>query len=220
MPKVKNEKKNIEQPYSLSEINQLLIALDADTTSLKTKAIILTAFITGAREGEIAALEEKHFDFENGKIIFSQRIVLTNKKYARSDGLKTGSEKIIDVPKDYLDFMSSFIAINKNARKKLNINPNHKYIFGSVEGNFERPTSLYRNFRRFLEKNELRMIRFHDLRHTTASFLLSDPNITIKTVQEHLGHQDYRTIANIYAHALDESKKVASDKFSSLFKES
>ncbi|MGX7136491.1 tyrosine-type recombinase/integrase [Enterococcus silesiacus] len=96
------------------------------------------------------------------------------------------------------------------------MDPKHKYIFGSVDGNFERQTSLYRNFRRFLEKNELRLIRFHDLRHTTASFLLSDPNITIKTVQEHLGHQDYRTTANIYSHALEESKKAASCKFGSL----
>lgn len=54
LPNVKNVKKNIEQPYSIAEITQMLAALDYDSTSDKTKAIILTAFITGAREGEIA----------------------------------------------------------------------------------------------------------------------------------------------------------------------
>ncbi|WP_430606458.1 hypothetical protein IGJ55_002134 [Enterococcus sp. AZ170] len=216
LPKVKNVKKNIEPPYSIAEITQMLTALDYESTSDKTKAIILTAFVTGAREGEIAALEEKHFDFKNSKICFEQRIVLNDKSYMRVDGLKVGDQRILDVPSDYLEFMYNYIQTNVKAREQLNIDPKHKYIFGSVDGNFERPTSLYRNFRRFLEKNELRLIRFHDLRHTTASFLLSDPNITIKTVQEHLGHQDYRTTANIYSHALEESKKAASDKFGSL----
>lgn len=216
LPKVKNVKKNIEPPYSIAEITQMLTALDYESTSDKTNAIILTAFVTGAREGEIAALEEKHFDFKNNKICFEQRIVLNDKSYMRVDGLKVGDQRILDVPSDYLEFMYKYIQTNVKAREQLNIDPKHKYIFGSIDGNFERPTSLYRNFRRFLEKNELRLIRFHDLRHTTASFLLSDPNITIKTVQEHLGHQDYRTTANIYSHALEESKKAASDKFGSL----
>lgn len=163
-----------------------------------------------------AALEEKHFDFKNNKLRFEQRIVLNDKSYTRVDGLKVGDQRILEVSGDYLEFMYNYRQTNVKAREQLNIDPNHKYIFGSVDGNFERPTSLYRNFRRFLEKNELRLIRFHDLRHTTASFLLSDPNITFKTVQEHPGHQDYRTTVNIYSHALEESKKAASDKFGSL----
>ena len=44
------------------------------------------------------------------------------------------------------------------------------------------------------------------------SIVSNDQNITIKTVC----HQDNRTTANIYSHALEESKKAASDKFGSL----
>lgn len=218
LPKEATKKKDTPAPYSIEEVNLMLKALD-EFASLKTKALVYTAFFTGAREGEIAAVEESDFDFEANTIFFHQRIVLDeDKKYHRRDGLKASESKLIPVPQNYLDLMKEFMAINKEARKKLNIDPEHKYVFGSPEGNFELPTSLYRNWNRFAKKAGLRVIRFHDLRHTSASFLLADPNIPIKTVQELLGHKDYRTTMNIYGHALEETKRTASDRFSNLLK--
>lgn len=54
-----------------------------------------------------------------------------------------------------------------------------------------------------LKKNDLRIIRFHDLRHTCASLLLAE-GINMKQIQVWLGHSNYNTTANIYAH-LDSS---------------
>ena len=54
----------------------------------------------------------------------------------------------------------------------------------------------------------LRKIRFHDLRHTFASILLSNDEPLIK-VSRFLGHSDISTTANIYAH-LDKSNKQSS----------
>ena len=54
----------------------------------------------------------------------------------------------------------------------------------------------------------LRPIRFHDLRHSCASLLLSN-GVPMKQIQEWLGHSDFSTTANIYAH-LDYSSKLSS----------
>ena len=51
-------------------------------------------------------------------------------------------------------------------------------------------------------------IRFHDLRHTCASLLLKN-GVPMKDIQEWLGHSDYNTTANIYAH-LDTTSKSSS----------
>ena len=59
-----------------------------------------------------------------------------------------------------------------------------------------------------LERNGLRKIRFHDLRHSCASLLYSH-GVSLKEIQEWLGHSDISTTSNIYAH-LDYSSKVAS----------
>jgi integrase len=219
LPKEKTKSSPTPKPYSLDEVDQMLTALE-DYASDKTKALVLTAFFTGAREGEIAAVEEHDFDFTNNTVYFHQRIVLDdNKKYQRRDGLKASDSKTIPVPQSYMNYMKQFMLKNQNARVKLNVDPKHKYVFGSPEGQFELPTSLYRNWKRFAKRVGLREIRFHDLRHTSASYLLADPNIPIKAVQELLGHKDYRTTMNIYGHALEESKRAASDRFSALLKD-
>lgn len=63
-------------------------------------------------------------------------------------------------------------------------------------------------FPKFLESHGLRRMRFHDLRHSCASLLLAN-GVPLKLIQEWLGHSDFSTTANIYAH-LDYSAKITS----------
>ena len=63
-------------------------------------------------------------------------------------------------------------------------------------------------FAGFLEANGMRRIRFHDLRHSCASLMLSS-GVPMKQIQEWLGHSDFSTTANIYAH-LEYSSKLSS----------
>ena len=74
------------------------------------------------------------------------------------------------------------------------------------------PDYVSESFNKFLKRNELREIRYHDLRHTSASLLLNKgkgKGITLKDVQIWLGHSDFATTANIYAH-LDATSKMIS----------
>ena len=59
-----------------------------------------------------------------------------------------------------------------------------------------------------LEKKGLRRMRFHDLRHSCDSLLLAN-GVPLKHIQEWLGHSDFSTTVNIYAH-LDYSAKITS----------
>ncbi len=63
-------------------------------------------------------------------------------------------------------------------------------------------------FPKLLDKNELRRIRYHDLRHSCASLLLAN-GVPMKQIQEWLGHSDFSTTANVYAH-LDYNSKLSS----------
>ena len=66
-----------------------------------------------------------------------------------------------------------------------------------------------------LRKHELRDIRFHDLRHTCASLLLKN-GVPMKDIQEWLGHSDYNTTANIYAHLDTTSKSTSATRMTDL----
>ncbi len=61
------------------------------------------------------------------------------------------------------------------------------------------PNRLTHNFIKIIRKNNLKHIRFHDLRHSCASIMLSN-GVPMKQIQEWLGHADFGTTANIYSH--------------------
>ena len=71
-----------------------------------------------------------------------------------------------------------------------------------------KPNHITEAFPKLLERNGLRRIRFHDLRHSCASLLYAN-GVPLKDIQEWLGHSDIATTSNIYTH-LDYSSKVAS----------
>ena len=70
------------------------------------------------------------------------------------------------------------------------------------------PNYLTDTFPKLLEKNGLRRIRYHDLRHSCASLLLAN-GVPMKQIQEWLSLSDFSTTANVYAH-LDYNSKLSS----------
>ena len=69
--------------------------------------------------------------------------------------------------------------------------------------------------KRFLEKNELPHIRFHDLRHSHVTLLINS-KVPIKVISERVGHSNISTTLSVYSHVLKEMDKEASDNLSEL----
>ena len=72
-------------------------------------------------------------------------------------------------------------------------------------GKLHTPNYVTQTFKKVLRQNNLPDIRFHDLRHSCATMLLS-LGFNMKAVQEQLGHTQYATTANTYAHVYDKTK--------------
>lgn len=71
---------------------------------------------------------------------------------------------------------------------------------------------------KILINNNLKVIRLHDLRHTSATILLNNGNLDIKRIQNWLGHSSYNTTANIYTHLDKSANVVTGDVVSNLLK--
>ena len=82
------------------------------------------------------------------------------------------------------------------------------YVCVNEIGDLIKPNYVTESFPKLLKANGLRHIRHHDLRHSCASLLLAN-GVPMKQIQEWLGHSDFSTTANIYAH-LDYSSKLTS----------
>lgn len=83
------------------------------------------------------------------------------------------------------------------------------------DGKIIPPNTITQHFQIFLEKNKLKRIRFHDLRHSCASILFAN-GVDILTIQEILGHAQLTTTI-AYTHKISDTKTKALAQMSNQF---
>lgn len=93
---------------------------------------------------------------------------------------------------------------------------NLNYVFTEENGLVMNPQTPTKQFDHFLKRHNIRHLKFHGLRHTSATLLLAN-GCDIKTVSMRLGHSDIET-TNRYVHALESSDKKAAQTFDYLYK--
>ena len=93
-------------------------------------------------------------------------------------------------------------------------------VFASTIGTPLDPSNLVgRSFKPLLKRAGLPDIRFHDLRHTCATLLLSEGEVPVKVVQEILGHSSVSITMDIYSHVLPDMQEKAAAVMDSLLSE-
>jgi integrase len=73
------------------------------------------------------------------------------------------------------------------------------------------PATLSHWFKKFLQKNDLPEITFHELRHTSATLLIN-LGVDVATVAKRLGHAQNSTTLNFYTHAISSADKAAAER--------
>ena len=212
--KVDRPKKNSFQPVFLSaeEMQKMFEAL----RGTKLELPVLVAAFYGFRRGEVLGLKWDAIDFERGTISVIRTVTTIT-----VDGKQTEIEQQSAKTKSSLrtlPLIGSFREYFLQVKEAQELNKqvcgncyNHEYdgfVFVDELGERMRANYLTSAFPKFLEDHGLRRIRFHDLRHSCASLLLAN-GVPLKQIQEWLGHSDFSTTANIYAH-LDYRSKISS----------
>lgn len=82
------------------------------------------------------------------------------------------------------------------------------YVCVDEKGKIVYPNYVTATFKDIIRNNNLKHIRFHDLRHSCASIMLKN-GVQMKQIQEWLGHSNFATTSNTYVH-LDYSSKIQS----------
>ena len=198
--------------YDGNEVNRLFQAARGTPLELP---VMLAAFY-GLRRSEVVGRKWDAIDFENKTIAIRHTVTACAEKGRRievaADTTKTASSRrtLPLVPA----FQTKLAALKEQQEKNRILcgrsycTDSLGYVLVDAMGNRLKLSYISTAFPALLKRNGLRPIRFHDLRHSCASLLLKN-GVPMKQIQEWLGHSDFSTTANIYAH-LDAGSKLTS----------
>ena len=204
MPK-RGNKKDERQVFLTAEDAQKM--LDA----FKDEEIGPIVFVTldyGLRKSEALGLRWQAVDFEKDTLTINHTVV-GGSRIVRKDSTKSyNSKRTYQLLPDIKALLLKLKAQQEDYKLRLGSNyHDNDYIFKYPNGVLYRPDSLTVSFKRALARHGLPQMRYHDLRHSTASILV-DKGWGINDIKEWLGHADISTTANIYAH-ISHRRKVS-----------
>ncbi|HHW25907.1 MAG TPA: site-specific integrase [Firmicutes bacterium] len=160
--------------------------------------LVYLALCTGMRKGELLGLRWTDIDWAARTIQVRRNLVRVGKETIIKDTKTKSSRRSVPVDKMVIDRLRSMKAISKS-----------EYVFTQTDGkNPMDPSTVTHQFSRIAAAAGVSGLRFHDLRHTHATMLLSR-GVNPKVIQERLGHSTISTTMDIYSHVTKSMQKEA-----------
>ena len=217
VPRPKKEKKE-QKFFDLSQIKYLLSCLKNEC--IKYRALIMLALDSGARRGELCALRWPDINFETRTLIIDNSLKIVDGVIDEETAKTSSSVRIIILSEATIEVMKEYKKWQDDYIKKMGSKwKGTDRIFTNAFGGPMNPNTCYRIFSSILKKYGLEHIRFHDIRHTTASLLISE-GVNIKAVSERLGHSSTNITSDIYTHIFESDRIRSANTFDRILKNS
>jgi integrase len=181
-----------------------------EVSTIRDRPFYLLAVSTGMRLGELLALRWADVDLR----MASLRVVRTVRKVS-GEGWVFGAPKTqrsmrrIELSEDVVEALSAHKVAQVEERWRAGqLWQDNDLVFPGITGRPRQGSHILRDFYPTLERAELPRVRFHDLRHTAATLMLSS-NVHPKVVSEILGHANIAITLDTYSHVLPTMQRDA-----------
>ena len=182
---------------------------------------------TGLRRGEMCGLSWNDIDFNNKTLHVRNALIRVDDTFKISNLKTESSYRDLPLSDQVLNLLNHLKQLQNENKLKYGEfynknyfnNKNYDLIFIHEDGKYIVPSNFLQRLKRMCNYcNIKKNIRWHDLRHSNATLLLSD-GVSMKVIQERLGHSMMQTTSDIYAHVTDKMNRNATDLISnSLYK--
>lgn len=211
-PKSK-ETKVKDNCYTKEELNKFLLVAKKDSSQV-FHTLSHTIAYTGLRIGEALALKWSDINFKDKMISVNHTLVTIDGEQVLQSPKTKASKRTISVDQYTLKLLKDWQLKQKKEFFKLG-KPylyDDNFIFTNSVGMVYVPTEIGKILRRLINRNNLKPISPHGLRHTHAS-LLFESGIQPKEISDRLGHNNIKTTLDLYTHINDNQRSNAVDKF-------
>ena len=219
--KPKSPKKKI-QFYNKEEISILL--KEIQSLEPRHQLMVKLALVGGLRRGEVLGIAYDQVDFIKNQIHIKRSLQYTKAEGLKLKGTKTEDERTVTFPETLMKELHRYYIRQLNARMEVgklwkgfkDIQGEEIMLFVCDDfGVPYQPNAVTRFWGRFMDRTKIKRIRFQDLRHSSASLILSE-GVNMKVLQKRLGHKNIKTTLNIYSHITEKDDEKASDVFKDL----
>lgn len=197
------------------DLKRFLQCCENDPFPLTLPFFRLLAF-TGLRKGEALALTWNDVDFKHGQLTVNKtasfneknEVVATSPKTPSSNRTISLDQRTIDVLKKWRKDQSEYLLrYGHNSLKPSQL------VFASKNNSFIALSRFNNVLHRICNDNDFPRLKVHGFRHTHCS-LLFEAGLSVKEVQDRLGHSNVQTTLNIYTHITKKQKDLVAEKFS------
>ena len=170
----------------------------------RLEALYVLAVTTGMRQGELLALRWQDVDIENGTVSVRRTLTRNGGSVEMGEPKTKKSRRSISLTRRAIDVLQSHL---ERQLHEMGVLLGDRYedqglLFTTSTGGPINPSNLrQKNLARLLKEARLPHIRFHDLRHTCATLLLTQGTHP-KYVQELLGHATVAITLDTYSHVM------------------
>jgi integrase len=174
------------RPLSRAELPVFLAGIRGD----RLEALYVAACGTGLRQGELLALRWQAVDLDRGELAV---------RHTLQRGTRSLAEPKTERARRMLRLPHQVTAALAEHRSRQTIVPLTGLVFTTEKGTALDSRNVTRYLQRHLERLGLPRQRFHDLRHAFATLMIESGE-DLGVVSRILGHADFATTADIYAH--------------------
>jgi integrase len=202
------------QPLTEKQARQLLVAARGHSL----EGLLTLAVTTGMREGELLALKWQDINFDTRSLHIRHSMgYIPGKGYLEFEPKTSKGRRKVVLPPFVCQALKQHHKRQLEARLKVGSRwQDRDLVFCNRYGGYLDPAHLRQRFDKLLREASLPDVRFHDLRHSAATILLS-MGVPAKVVQEILGHSQISMTMDIYSHVLPDMQQQAMDKMNDLF---
>ena len=170
----------------------------------------MVALTTGLRQGELRALRWKDVDLDRGVLAVRGSLMGTARATMTIGTPKNGKARSVELGSIAVASLRDHRARQAEERKVVPLRGDLGLVFCTEWGEYLPTNTIVLALHRVLSRAGLPVIRFHDLRHTAATLMLSQ-GVHPKMASEMLGHSTVAITLDLYSHITPTMQRQAAD---------
>ncbi len=196
------------QPLTPDQARALLMTIRGH----RLEALVTVAIALGLRQGEALGLRWDAVDLDAKVLHVRTSLQRVDKQWHLVEPKSARSRRTLALP----GIAASALRAHRVRQLEERLAAGSRwrengFVFATGVGTPLEPSNVTKAFKALLTKAGIREIRFHDLRHTAATFLLAQ-GVDPRTIMETLGHSQISLTLNTYSHVLPALQRDASER--------